>query len=486
MTLNPLLEPNWLTAIGPEIVLALAGIVLILLDAFGPKLRPAFSALTLIAIVVTGFAELNSIAGTYFGGTYVASPMTRIFAFAFLVAALLVTMLSHEFLERHEVQSGEYYALLLWSTMGMFMMAKGTDLLIIILGLELLSICLFVLLGYLRRMSLSTESSLKYFLMGAFATGFILYGTALFYGQVGSTNVRDIASWVTAQAQMPPIMTVAFILFMTGVGFKLSLAPFHAWAPDVYQGAPTPVAALLSTAPKAATFLALVHLLAGIMPAAELALWTRLLGVLAILSMILGNLVATAQRDLKRMLAYSGIAHVGYMAIAVMVLREEAAAAIAIYAIVYTLMNIGAFGVISLLDKNQNEAQTLTDIAGMGFRRPFHAVALTIFMLSLAGIPPTAGFVAKFYVFKVALESGAITIAIIGILTSIVSVFYYLRVVYYMYMREADETTPSTIAGVFSNGAVALAAIGIVFIGIVPGPFLDAARNAAQALFLLR
>lgn len=486
MTLNPLLEPNWLSAISPEIVLALSGLALILLDAFGPKLRQAFSTLTVIAIIGTGAAEMNAAIGSFFGGTYVSTPLTRIFAFAFLVAVLLVTLLSHEFLDRHGVQSGEYYALLLWSTMGMYMMAKGTDLLIIILGLELLSICLFVLLGYLRRVSISTESSLKYFLMGAFATGFILYGTALFYGQTGSTNVREIAAWVVMQQQMPAAMTVAFILFMTGVGFKLSLAPFHAWAPDVYQGAPTPVAAFLSTAPKAATFLALIHLLAGIMPAAEMASWTRLLGALAILSMILGNLVATAQRDLKRMLAYSGIAHVGYMTIAIMVLRQDAAAAVALYALVYALMNIGAFGVIALLDKQQSESQTLSDIAGLGFRRPMHAAALTIFMLSLAGIPPTAGFAAKFYVFKTALESGAITIAVIGILTSIVSVFYYLRVVYYMYMREADEATPLTAAGIFSNSAVAIAAVAIMVIGILPGPFLDAARTAAQSLFQVR
>ena len=486
MTLNPILEPNWMAAIAPEIILSVAGLLLILLDAFAPKLRAAFSSLTLISLVAATLAEWSIITGDFFGGTYASTPLSRIFDLAFLLAAILVTMLSHDFLRRNGIQAGEYYALLLWGTVGMMMMAKGVDLLIVILGLELLSICLFVLLGYLRRMTLSTESSLKYFLMGAFATGFILYGTALFYGQTGSTNVREIALWVVAQPELPPIMTVAFVLFMAGVGFKLSLVPFHAWSPDVYQGAPTPVAAWLSTAPKAATFLALIHVLAGIIPVIDIPAWSQLLGALAIMSMVLGNLVATAQRDLKRMLAYSGIAHVGYMTIAVMVLGPDAAASIAVYAVVYILMNVGAFGVVSMLDKHQNEAQTLNDIAGMGFRKPFHGIALTIFMLSLAGIPPTAGFAAKFFVFKVALESGAIAVAIVGILTSIVSVFYYLRVVYYMYMREADEATPYTTAGAFGNGALVIAAVGILILGILPGPLFDSAREAAQVFFQTR
>lgn len=486
MTLNPVLEPNWMAAIAPELILSLAGLVLILLDAFAPRLRSAFASMTLISLVAAVIAEWNPVMGDFFGGTYASTGLTRIFDLAFLLAAILVTMLSHDFLRRHGGQAGEYYALLLWSTVGMMMMAKGVDLLIIVLGLELLSICLFVLLGYFRRMTLSTESSLKYFLMGAFATGFILYGTALFYGQTGSTNVRDIARWVVAQESLSGIATVAFVLFMAGIGFKLALVPFHGWAPDVYQGAPTPVAAWLSTAPKAATLLALIHLLAGVFPLTDIPAWTQLIGALSIMSMVLGNLVATAQRDLKRMLAYSGIAHVGYMAIAVMVLGEDAAASVAVYAVVYALMNIGAFGVIALLDKHQNEAQTLNDVAGLGFRKPLHGIALTIFMLSLAGIPPTAGFAAKFFVFKVALESGAITIAVIGILTSIVSVFYYLRVVYYMYMREADDATPGLIGGVFGNGAIALAAIGVLILGIMPGPLFDAARSAAHVLFQLR
>jgi len=259
--------------------------------------------------------------------------------------------------------------------------------------------------------------------MGAFATGFILYGTALFYGACGSTKLSDLANFFQTADPHNPLLTVAFILLMAGLGFKLALAPFHAWAPDVYQGAPTPVAAWLSVAPKAATLMALVRIFWAMGPVAQHAGWMHIVAVLSILSMIIGNAVAIAQRDLKRMLAYSGIAHVGYMMIAMLTIRDDSVAAIAVYTIVYALMNIGAFGVVSMLAKNQNDPQTLDDIAGLGFRRPFYGLALTLCMFSLSGLPPTAGFISKFYIFKTAIESGHMGVALVGIITSIFSVY---------------------------------------------------------------
>jgi len=258
---------------------------------------------------------------------------------------------------------------------GMMMMAKGLDLLIIILGLEILSVCIFVLVGYHRRMPVSNEASLKYFLMGAFATGFILYGTALFYGATGSTNIHNMGRWF-ASNDATPLLTIAFVLMMSGFGFKLALAPFHPWAPDVYQGAPTPVAGWLSVAPKAATLIALVRLFEAMAPVLPTVNWMSMVAALSILSMIVGNAVAIVQRDLKRMLAYSGIAHVGYMMIALLTIRDDSVAAVAVYTIVYALMNIGAFGVVSLLIKNENDPHTLDDIAGLGFRRKFYGLAL--------------------------------------------------------------------------------------------------------------
>jgi NADH-quinone oxidoreductase subunit N len=276
---------------------------------------------------------------------------------------------------------------------------------------------------------------------------------------------------------------VAFVLIMSGFGFKLALAPFHPWAPDVYQGAPTPVAGWLSVAPKAATLIALVRLFNAMAPVLPKVSWMSMVAAMAILSMIVGNAVAIVQRDLKRMLAYSGIAHVGYMMIAMLTVRDDSVAAVAVYTIVYALMNIGAFGVVSLLVKNENDPHTLDDIAGLGFRRKFFGFALAICMFSLSGLPPTGGFIAKFYIFKTAIESGHTTVAFIGILTSIVSVYYYLRVVYYLYMKEpAEGHEVAATGGVFALGALTIVVIGILAIGIYPSPLFRAAGNAAQVL----
>jgi NADH-quinone oxidoreductase subunit N len=292
-----------------------------------------------------------------------------------------------------------------------------------------------------------------------------------------------MSRWFAGADARNPLLTIAFVLLMSGLGFKLAAAPFHAWAPDVYQGAPSPVAGWLSVAPKAATLIALFRIFNSMMPVIQQAAWLRMVAALSILSMIVGNAVAIAQRDLKRMLAYSGIAHVGYMLIAMLTLRDEAIAAIAVYTVTYALMNIGAFGVISMLAKNQNDPQTLDDVAGLGFRRPFYGLALTVCMFSLSGLPPTGGFISKFYIFKTAVDSGHTTVALIGILTSIVSVYYYLRVVYYLYMKEAPDGYVVPMGGVFATGALAIAIVGIFVIGIFPTPLFDAAGAAARAMF---
>lgn len=480
--IRPLLEQNWMLAILPEIILCVTGMILVLSEAFNPRLRGIFAPLTIIGLIATFFAEFFMVGGNYFGGTYQITPITRLFDFTFLLAALLVTMYARDYLQRERVESGEFYGLLLWGTAGMMMMAKGLDLLIIILGLEILSICIFVLVGFNRRSIISNEASLKYFLMGAFATGFILYGTAFFFGATGSTHLHDLAAYMQKPDAVTPLLSVAFILMIGGIGFKLALAPFHAWAPDVYQGAPTPVAAWLSVAPKAATLIALMRILSAVVPVSDAARWTNIIAVLAILSMVIGNFVAIAQRDLKRLLAYSGIAHVGYMMIALISIREDAVAAVTVYALTYVLMNVGAFGVVSLLQKSQNDAQTLDDIAGLGFRKPFQGLVLAVCMFSLAGLPPTAGFISKFYIFKVAIDSGNVGIAIVAILTSIVSVYYYLRVVYFLYMKEPVETTPSTAGSVFTTGALAISVIGILLIGLLPTPLFQTALRAATGL----
>jgi NADH-quinone oxidoreductase subunit N len=483
MNLQPLLEPGWVNAILPELILTAGGMLLILVSAFAPRAKAALAPLTLLLFIAAAWTEnLFLRGGTFFGGTYEISAITMIFDLTFLLAGMLVTLFARDYLEREEIESGEFYALLMWGTVGLMMMAKGLDLLIVVLGLEILSVCIFVLLGFQKKLPVSNEASLKYFLMGAFATGFILYGTALFYGATRSTNVTKMAEWFAA-GQVTPLVTIAFVLLMAGFGFKLALAPFHPWAPDVYQGAPTPVAAWLSVAPKAATLIVLVRLFDAMGPVLPHVSWMKMVAGLAVLSMLVGNAVAIVQRDLKRMLAYSGIAHVGYMMIALLTVRDDSVAAVAVYTITYALMNIGAFGVISLLMKSQNDPQTLDDIAGLGFRRKFFGFALAICMFSLSGLPPTAGFISKFYIFKSAIESGHVTVAFIGILASIISVYYYLRVVYYLYMKEAPEGYEvGTSGGVFALGALTIAVVGILAIGVYPSPLFQAAGQAARVL----
>jgi NADH-quinone oxidoreductase subunit N len=481
--LHPLLEAGWQYAVLPELLLCGGGMLLILFDAFLPRAKGALAPLALIVFIVTAWSEnLFVRGGLWFGGTYEVSAITMIFDLTFLLAGMLALLFARDYLDREGIEAGEFYALLMWGTVGMMMMAKGLDLLIIVLGLEILSICIFVLVGFHRRMPVSNEASLKYFLMGAFATGFILYGTALFYGATQSTNITTMARWFQT-GEITPLLTVAFVLLMSGFGFKLALAPFHPWAPDVYQGAPTPVAGWLSVAPKAATLIALVRLFNAMSPVLPRVNWMNMVAALAILSMIVGNLVAIVQRDLKRMLAYSGIAHVGYMMIAMLTVREDSVAAVAVYTITYALMNIGAFGVVSLLVKNENDPHTLDDIAGLGFRRKFFGFALALCMFSLSGLPPTAGFISKFYIFKTAIESGHTIVALVGILTSIVSVYYYLRVVYFLYMKEPAEgyEIPAS-GGVFAAGALTIAVVGILAIGLYPTPLFQAAGNAARVL----
>jgi NADH-quinone oxidoreductase subunit N len=486
MNLTPLMGDGWVNAILPELILSVGGMLLILVDAFAPRAKGVLAPLAVIIFIATSWSEnLLAVGGTFFGGMYEISPITRIFDMTFLLAAVLATLFARDYLEREGIDGGEFYALLMWGTVGLMMMAKGLDLLVVILGLELLSICIFILVGYHRRLPVSNEASLKYFLMGAFATGFILYGTALFYGVTQSTNFITMGDWfhANAGAAANPMLSIAFVLLMSGLGFKLALAPFHGWAPDVYQGAPSPVAGWLSVAPKAATLIALVRIFAALAPVLPHTQWMKMIAALSVLSMIVGNSVAIVQRDLKRMLAYSGIAHVGYMMIAMLTVTDDSVAAIAVYTMVYALMNIGAFGVVSLLSKNQNDPQTIDDIAGLFWRRPFYGLAMTICMFSLAGLPPTAGFMSKFYIFKTAIQSGHTTVAIIGILTSIVSVYYYLRVVYFIFMKESTEATPAMVGGIFATGALAISIIGLLGFGLFPTQLFDAAGAAARAFF---
>jgi len=345
-----------------------------------------------------------------------------------------------------------------------------------------MSLALYVLAGFFRSRIEAGEASMKYFLLGAFASGFFLYGVALVFGATGSTSLDRIAAAAAAGAGRDPLFVIGAGLLLVGFGFKISSVPFHMWTSDVYEGAPTAVTAFIATGSKAAAFAALLRVLAMSTRSAQLD-WAPLLWVLAAITMTLGNVVALAQQNLKRMLAYSSIAHVGYMLVGVVAGGTLGNGSVLFYLLVYTFTTAGAFGTILLLEKNGREAVRIADYAGLAARHPMIAVALSIFLLSLVGIPPTAGFVGKFYLFGAAVRSGYVWLAVIGALNSAVAAYYYLRLIVYMYMREPDADGPAVLVPSFAGClALVVALWGVVQLGVMPAPLLDLAQFAVTPL----
>src|SRR5665213_473461 len=433
----------------PEIVMVLTGVLVMLVE---PVLKPQNSRkpLGIVAILGTLAAlaaslyQLQLPAGTAFFGT-VRSDAFSVFFHLVIGGVVLVTLLiSLDYFEGHTSYVGEFYALILFGATGMMLMTSSVELLMVFISLEISSISTYILVGYRKQSATSPEASIKYFLLGSFATAFFLYGIALCFGATGSTNIYDIAKGVASGAS-PLLLTVAFGMMLIGLGFKVSLAPFYVWTPDVYQGAPAPVVGLMSTAPKAAAFAVLLRITYGAFGSVAHA-WEPLLWILAVLSMTIGNIGALTQRNVKRMLAYSSIAHAGYILVAFTAVASMGIASVSFYVAAYAAMNAGAFGVISYLS-GYNEARTnLSDYAGIARRHPVAAAALAVFLLSLIGIPFTAGFFGKFYVFTSALHSGYVWLAVIGLLNSGVAAFYYLRLLAQMYMApEEPGREPDTV-----------------------------------------
>jgi len=378
------------------------------------------------------------------------------------------------------VESGEYYALVLFSTSGMLLLTSASDLIVVFIAIELMSLSLYVLSGLFKRRRQAGEASMKYFLLGAFASAFLLYGIALLYGATGTTSIDRIAA-AAAAAPHDTLLIAGLGLLLVGFGFKISSAPFHMWVPDVYEGAPTSVTALIATGSKAAVFAVLVRLLLSGVRAVQ-ADWTAVLWVLAALTMTLGNVVAIAQSNLKRMLAYSSIAHVGYMLVGLAAGGAAGAGAVLFYLLAYTFTTAGTFGVITLCVRAGEEAVDVRDYAGLGRRHPVLAFALALLLLSLVGIPPLAGFVGKFYLFGAAVRAGFVWLAVLGVLNSAIAAYYYLRVIVTMYMQEPDEQSAS-VAPSFAGGlALTIAVIGVVLLGLMPAPFVDLAQVAVAPL----
>ncbi|MGH7681104.1 MAG: NADH-quinone oxidoreductase subunit N [Candidatus Eiseniibacteriota bacterium] len=473
--------------IEPLLIVSVAGILLLLLDLMlphGKKHLSAYFALTGIAVALVRTAAQWGMSRTGYSGMVVLDNLSTLFNLLFLGSTGVVILLSMPFLRREDVEHSEYYALLLFATAGMMILASGFDLITLFLGIEVLSISLYILAGYRRDSDASNEAAMKYFLLGAFASAVLLYGIALVYGATGTTQLAKIAEATGGGAGPVPegLLYAGVALILVGLAFKVAAVPFHMWTPDVYEGAPTPITAFLSAGPKAAAFAALIRVFFIAFGPIQ-AEWNTILSVIAALTMTLGNVAAIAQTNVKRMLAYSSIAHSGYVLIGIVAGGAAGGAAAVFYLLAYVAMNLGAFAVIILLEHKGQRGEELRDYAGIGFRYPLIGALLSLFMISLSGIPPTVGFAGKLYLFGAAVQTGHVVLAVVGVLNSAVSIFYYLRLMVLMYMREAQETLPPIRVPVALAVVLLVTAAGTLWTGLFPGPWLDAARQGIQALF---
>ena len=481
---------DWMVLL-PEMILCGGGVLVLLLDAIAPKLRRAFTGISLIATLAAAWAVYYGMPGATatdaartFAGLIETSPLTAAFSFVILLATALCLLASQGYLRREKILSGEYHALLLWCATGLLLMLRATELLTVFLALELLSLCLYSLAAYHRRIALGGEAAIKYFLMGAFVSAFVLYGIALVYGATGSTRFADIGQALAAQPSVPVLASLGFLMLVAGFGFKMSIVPFHAWSPDTYQGAPSPFVAFLSVAPKVASALVLYRVLAAALQGGAGVTaykWQTVVAVLSVLSMVAGNLLALVQRDIKRMLAYSGVAHMGYLLLALVTLTRASLMPVLVYLLAYVLMNAGAFAVVSMLYSRPGEQHLISDLAGWGYRYPLLGGCLAVCMLSLGGIPPTAGFLGKYVVFLKAVEDGHVGLAITGVLASLLGVFYYLRVLYYLYMKPETRQPEGLLIDVWGRTAAVLAALLTLALGIWPTGLLQWLITATTA-----
>ena len=467
----------------PEIILTVTGTVLMVLDPiinrrssgiFGNISLASLMAALLVAVYAYG------VRGPAFGGMLVVDGFATFFRVLVLVVGLLTVLPSYRFLARQDAETSEYHALLLFSIAGQCLMAAANDLILIFIALEISSISSYVLAGYLRDDPRANEAALKYFLLGSFATAFFLYGVALIYGSTGTINLSAVREAVAGRnAPAPVFIGVAAALMFVGLGFKVSASPFQIWAPDVYQGSPTPVAAFLSAGPKAAAFAIFLRIfLTAFEPIAGG--WEPLVWFSALLSMTIGNFAALLQSNVKRMLAYSSIANAGYVMVALAARSATGIAAAMFYLSAYALMNIGAFAVVSHLSGRGERYQSIDDFAGLGQKQPLTAAMLSIFLLSLIGVPLTGGFFGKFYIFKAALESHLVWLTVLGLLTTAVAAYYYLRILVMMYMHEpgpaAADVEPLSPK---LRAALILPALGTLFLGIFPAWLLDFAGKSS-------
>jgi NADH-quinone oxidoreductase subunit N len=486
-----LVNPNvniW--AIMPETIIAVTGIIVMLYDCFFPNQRKVTGTISLlglaVAAVVLGqmWSDVSGVPATSWNGMIAHDNLRMSFSFVFILVSALTILISSIWVEREEVPIGEYHALLLFATFGMMFMAAGNDMVIIFLGLETLSIATYVMAGLRKTDLKSNEASMKYFILGSLASAFLLYGMALVYGATGSTNITEIAAKM-AEPNFPALMFVGSAMLIVGFGFKIAAVPFHVWTPDVYEGAPSPITGFMATGPKAAAFASFLRvfiigfpLVAGVKASGYLhESWITVLAFIAIATMTVGNVAAIMQNNVKRMLAYSSIAHAGYALVGLLGAgmadtqraRDEAIASVAFYMLTYAITTLGAFAIITLLGQKNDRRTDFEDFNGIGFKSPVLSFTLSLFMLSLLGLPLTAGFIGKILVFRPALEAGntLLTIVVVAaVLNTAISAYYYLRLIVVMFFRErTTEWTEPKLSPAFS-AVLVITVVGVLYFGV--------------------
>ncbi|MEE9139063.1 MAG: NADH-quinone oxidoreductase subunit N [candidate division NC10 bacterium] len=468
----------------PFLVLTLTALGILLFDLFLSVRHKVWlmhlgltGVLLTMALLVSGFGDQKRVVGEML----ILDDFSRFFHLLFLLIAALTFLVSVKDVEQERIHRGEYYALVLFATLGMMVMASAADLIMLFLGLEALSIPLYILSGFLRGQLTSNEAALKYLLLGAFASAFLLYGIAFLYGSAGSTRLDRIAAHLSHGAAWEnPLVFFGIGLLLVGLAFKIGAVPFHMWLPDVYEGAPTSVTAFMIAGTKAAAFAALLRTFGTALTPLH-AEWVAPLWILALLTMGVGNVAALTQQSIKRMLAYSSIAHAGYLLVAFLAGTSRGFSSILFYLVVYAFMNLGAFAVIIALARQGEERPTLSAYAGLGFRHPVLAFSMAVFMFSLAGLPPTGGFMGKLYIFSAAVEANYVGLVVLAVLCSLISVFFYLRVVVVMYMEEPREGQPNPVFSPAILITLFLATAATLQLGLLPAGVWDLAVRSVRS-----
>ncbi len=496
--------------IGGQLILIVAGLILILADIAMLKLDEDVRSrrlgwLTVIIFALTAAHMMSREWGLHnivFMGIFSADKFSIFVSIVMVLSGLLAALMSIGYLQNNDVMKGEYYILMIYAVAGAIGLVQSVDLLMMFITLEVMSLAIYALAAFLKNNRFSQEGALKYFLLGSFGSAFFLFGVAVIYGVTGTINLTKIAQSIAGGLYTNPAILLAFAMLSVGLFFKMAMVPFHMWTPDVYEGSPSVITGFMATAVKAAAFGVFVKLLfvtftpmlsqSGqpdfqntINLAALGAYWKPVLWWLALLTMFFGNLIAVSQQNVKRMLAYSSIAHAGYMAVGIIAANGDGRMGVLFYLFSYTLMNLGAFGVIYLIDGKERNAQTLEDYRGLGYKYPALGFLMGLFLVAMAGLPPTAGFIAKFYVFAAAIKEGYFLLAALGVMTSVIGAYYYLRVIYMMYMKDEVRDVVRGPVAMPTVIALVITAIGVIYLGILPEQLANIANAAQQSLSMI-